>query len=119
MKKIWIFTLVFIISITACYSCKSDNKDKNNDIDFSEDNKEAQDKEFYTLSDFEGIVIGKSTLDDVLKVGMYTYNMSPDAKVEYPSYDNSYIQIQFDEKGIVSDIITQTNLCFQPKNTIN
>lgn len=38
--------------------------------------------------------------------------MSHDAKVEYPSYDNSYIQIQFDEKGIVSDIITTNESIF-------
>lgn len=109
MKKIWIFTLVFIISITACYSCKSDNK--NDDINFSEENNEAQDKEFYTLSDFEGIVIGKSTLDDVRKVGRYTfgsyihiYGSNAKGLVEYPMSDNSYIQIQFDENDVVLNI---------------
>ena len=53
---------------------------------------------------------------DVYKVGRYTYHMVLNSRVEYPSYDNTYIQIQFDDNDIAASIKTTNESMFVIKN---
>ncbi|MBQ3229786.1 MAG: hypothetical protein IJB49_02080 [Clostridia bacterium] len=102
MKSLVYRCVCFLACVTLVFFTSCDQ------IQIAQESSEVQQKMYYDIDDFESIIVGKSTYNDICDLfpdyGFAVMLTSYGLLAEFPTKNSDYIHIKFDKNNIVFDI---------------